>query len=145
MVLERNAPENTFGWGVVFSDQTLENFRQADLPTYQQITDNFAHWDDIDVHFKDTKITSSGHGFSGIARKKLLNILQQRATELGVDIRYNNELRDDADLPSMGLGDADLIVAADGINSTIRSKYSEFFQPNLDVRSARFIWLGKTG
>src|SRR5712664_1746941 len=90
-VLERNAPDNTFGWGVVFSDQTLENFRQADLPTFQQITDNFAHWDDIDVHFKGTKITSSGHGFSGIARKKLLNILQTRAAELGVEIRYNTD------------------------------------------------------
>lgn len=143
-VLERNAPENTFGWGVVFSDQTLENFRQADLPTYQQITDNFAHWDDIDVYFKDTKITSSGHGFSGIARNKLLNILQKRATELGVDIRYNTELRDDADLPKMGLGNADLIVAADGINSSVRAKYTQFFQPNLDVRSAKFIWLGTT-
>jgi anthraniloyl-CoA monooxygenase len=143
-VLERNAADSTFGWGVVFSDQTLENFRQADLPTYQQITDNFAHWDDIDVFFKYTKITSSGHGFSGIARKKLLNILQRRAAELGVDVRYNTEVRDDADLPSMGLGDADVIVAADGINSTIRRKYAEHFQPNLDVRSAKFIWLGTT-
>jgi anthraniloyl-CoA monooxygenase len=143
-VLERNAPDSTFGWGVVFSDQTLENFRQADLPTYQQITDNFAHWDDIDVFFKDTKTTSSGHGFSGISRKKLLNILQRRAAELGVDVRYNTELRDDADLPAMGLGGADVIVAADGINSTIRRKYAEWFQPNLDVRSAKFIWLGTT-
>src|SRR5260370_29978088 len=81
-VLERNAPDNTFGWGVVFSDQTLENFRLADLPTYQQITDNFAHWDDIDVHFNGTTNTSGGHGFSGIARKKLLNIFQNRAAEL---------------------------------------------------------------
>src|SRR5882757_10886631 len=107
-VLERNAPDNTFGWGVVFSDQTLENFRQADLPTYQQITDNFAHWDDIDVHFNGTTITSGGHGFSGIARKKLLNILQTRAAELGVEIRYNTELRDESDLPKLGLADADV-------------------------------------
>src|SRR3954465_15656968 len=91
VVLERNAPDSTFGWGVVFSDQTLENFRQADLPTYQQITDNFAHWDDIDVHVKGETITSGGHGFSGIARKKLLNILQERAKELGVEIRFNTE------------------------------------------------------
>jgi anthraniloyl-CoA monooxygenase len=141
-VLERNAPDSTFGWGVVFSDQTLENFRNADLATYQQITDNFAHWDDIDVHFKGRTITSGGHGFSGIARQKLLNILQDRATELGAELRFNTELRDDADLAKMGLGDADLVVAADGINSGIRRKYSEFFQPELDVRSAKYIWLG---
>ncbi|MCU1284765.1 MAG: NADH:flavin oxidoreductase/NADH oxidase [Acidobacteriales bacterium] len=143
-VLERNPPDSTFGWGVVFSDQTLENFKQADLPTYQQITDNFAHWDDIDVYVKGQTITSGGHGFSGIARKKLLNILQERAKQLGVDIRFNTEIRDDADLPAMGLAGADVIVAADGINSTIRRKYAQFFQPDLDVRSAKFIWLGTT-
>jgi anthraniloyl-CoA monooxygenase len=141
-VLERNAPDSTFGWGVVFSDQTLENFRNADLETYQQITNNFAHWDDIDVHFKGRTITSGGHGFSGIARQKLLNILQNRAAELGVEIRFNTDLRDDADLANMGLGAADLIVAADGINSGIRRKYAQFFQPELDVRSAKYIWLG---
>src|SRR5438309_7493825 len=90
-VLERNAPDNTFGWGVVFSDQTLENFRAADRITHDQITENFAHWDDIDVFIKGRKITSGGHGFSGIARQKLLNILQKRAAELGVTIRYNTE------------------------------------------------------
>src|SRR3954465_14286327 len=138
VVLERNAPDSTFGWGVVFSDQTLENFRNADLETYQQITNNFAHWDDIDVHFKGRTITSGGHGFSGIARQKLLNILQNRAAELGVEIRFNTELRDDAHLATMGLGGAGLIVAADGINSGIRRKYAEFFQPDLDVRSAKY-------
>src|SRR3954463_11323054 len=141
-VLERNQPDSTFGWGVVFSDQTLDNFRAADEPTYRQITENFAHWDDIDVFFKGTCITSGGHGFSGIARKKLLQILQQRARELGVEVRFNTELRDDADLAGTGLGGADLIVAADGINSGIRKKYAEFFQPELDVRSAKYIWLG---
>src|SRR3954470_5221353 len=135
-VLERNAPDSTFGWGVVFSDQTLENFRAADAPTYQRITANFAHWDDIDVHIKGEKITSSGHGFSGIARKKLLNILQQRADELGVEIRYNTEVRATSDLKSMGLGDADLIVAADGVNSVIRAQYAAEFHPAVDVRSA---------
>ena len=141
-VLERNAPNSTFGWGVVFSDQTLENFRAADQPTYQQITGNFAHWDDIDIHFKGQTITSGGHGFSGIARQKLLNILQSRALELGVEIRFNTDLRDDDALAAMGLGGADLIVAADGINSTVRRKYADFFQPSLDVRSAKYIWLG---
>src|SRR5438309_9221423 len=100
-VVERNAPDCSFGWGVVFSDQTLENFRSADEHTYQQITDNFAHWDDIDVHFKGRTITSGGHGFSGIARQKLLNILQDRAAASGVEIRFNTELRDDADLAAM--------------------------------------------
>src|SRR3954447_19885698 len=92
-VLERNAPDSTFGWGVVFSDQTLENFRAADRPTYEAITASFAHWDDIDVFVKDRKITSGGHGFSGLARQRLLNILQARATELGVDIRYQTEIQ----------------------------------------------------
>ena len=141
-VLERNQPENTFGWGVVFSDQTLENFRAADLPTYLHITCNFAHWDDIDVCFKGERITSCGHGFSGIARQKLLNILQARASELGVDLRFGFEVKDDADLAALGLADADLIVAADGINSTVRRKYAQTFQPDLDVRAARFMWLG---
>src|SRR5918999_5083183 len=86
-VLERNAPDDTFGWGVVFSDQTLDNIRAADPPTYQAIADHFAHWDDIDVHFKGTTVTSGGHGFSGIARRTLLLILQRRARELGVDLR----------------------------------------------------------
>src|SRR5438552_18299205 len=86
-VLERNAPDSTFGWGVVFSDQTLENFRVADSASYQQIIENFAHWDDIDVYFKGVRITSGGHGFSGIARKKLLNILQQRCADVGVELR----------------------------------------------------------
>ncbi len=81
---ERNAPDDTFGWGVVFSDQTLENFRLADEETYEAITDHFAHWDDIDIHVRGRTITSGGHGFSGIARKVLLQILQQRAAALGV-------------------------------------------------------------
>lgn len=143
-VLERNAPDSTFGWGVVFSDQTLENFRAADPSTYQQITANFAHWDDIDVHIKGEKITSSGHGFSGIARKKLLNILQRRATELGVEIRYTTEVRGASDLAAMGLADADLIVAADGVNSVIRAQHAAEFHPAVDVRSAKYIWLGTT-
>src|SRR5205823_5194022 len=141
-VLERNQPDSTFGWGVVFSDQTLDNFRAADEPTYRQITENFAHWDDIDVHFKGTCITSGGHGFSGIARKKLLQILQERAREVGVDLRFNTEVGDLAALKNFGLADADLIVAADGINSVIRKQYNKQFQPDLDVRSAKFVWLG---
>jgi anthraniloyl-CoA monooxygenase len=138
-VYERNAPQDTFGWGVVFSDQTLENFRAADAPTYDAITRNFAHWDDIDVHYKGRVITSGGHGFSGIARKKLLNILQERAAESGVELRFNSNIADDAIF-----GGADLIVAADGINSGIRKKYADAFQPDLEVRPAKYIWLGTT-
>ena len=143
-VLERNRADDTFGWGVVFSDQTLENFRAADEPTFRAITDNFAHWDDIDVFMKDRRITSGGHGFSGIGRRKLLEILQTRAASLGVELRFSQEIADDAVLPSLGLGDCDLVIAADGVNSTIRRKYVEHFDPDLDERSARFVWLGTT-
>jgi anthraniloyl-CoA monooxygenase len=143
-ILERNGPDDAFGWGVVFSDKTLENFRAADAPTYDEITRNFAHWDDIDVHVKGATITSGGHGFSGIARRTLLGILQRRAAALGVDLRFRCEVRDDADLPALGLADADLIVAADGVNSTIRRKYADVFKPDVDVRPARFVWLGTT-
>jgi len=137
-VLERNRADSTFGWGVVFSDQTLENFRAADEPTHGQITENFAHWDNIDVFIRGRRIISGGHGFSGIARKKLLYILQKRAAELGVNLRFEHEVKE-ANLEDL---DSDLIVAADGINSMVRHKYAEFFHPNLDLRSARYIWLG---
>ena len=93
VVLERNKADDTFGWGVVFSDQTLENFRVADEPTFHAITENFAHWDDIDVVVHGERITSGGHGFSGIARKKLLNILQNRAAAVGVDLRFATGVR----------------------------------------------------
>ncbi len=143
-VLERNRADDTFGWGVVFSDQTLENFRAADEPTFQAITDNFAHWDDIDVFVHGKRITSGGHGFSGIARKKLLQILQERAAQVGVDLRFSVEVNDVADLAMLALLDVDLIVAADGINSVFRHKYQEHFKPDLDARTARFVWLGTT-
>ena len=143
-VFERNQADDTFGWGVVFSDQTLENFRNADEPPFRAITDNFAHWDDIDVFVHDRRITSGGHGFSGIARKKLLQILQERAGSLGVDLRFCTDIRDDAELASFGFGDADLVVAADGINSSIRKKYARYFEPDLDERTARFVWMGTT-
>ncbi|HEX2722513.1 MAG TPA: FAD-dependent monooxygenase, partial [Gemmatimonadaceae bacterium] len=143
-VLERNRADDTFGWGVVFSDQTLENFRAADEPTFSAITDNFAHWDDIDVFVHGRRITSGGHGFSGIGRKKLLDILEQRAAGLGVDLRFCTDIQDDADLATMGLSGAELIIAADGINSGIRRKYAQQFEPELDAHTARFVWLGTT-
>jgi anthraniloyl-CoA monooxygenase len=143
-VLERNAADDTFGWGVVFSDQTLGYLREADPPTARRIEDEFAHWDDIDIHHRGAVVTSGGHGFSGIARKTLLRILQDRAAELGVDLRYRSDVADDADLPNLGLGDVDLVVAADGVNSRVRAKYAERFTPDLDVRKAPFCWLGTT-
>jgi anthraniloyl-CoA monooxygenase len=143
-VIERNHLDETFGWGVVFSDQTLENFRAVDPETCDQITSSFAHWDDIDVHIHDRVITSSGHGFAGIARRRLLHILQERAAGLGVTLRAHTEVTDERDLPRLGLIDLDLIVAADGVNSTIRARHAAQFQPDLDVRSTRYIWLGTT-
>src|SRR3954449_9018891 len=124
-VLGGNAPDATFGWGVVFSDQTLGNFRAADPESFQEISDNFARWDDIDIHYKGRTITSGGHGFAGIARKQLLHVLQQRAAELGVDLRFQTEVPDDAALAAMGLGDAELVVAADGVNSAVRRAHAD--------------------
>jgi anthraniloyl-CoA monooxygenase len=138
-VLERNRPNDTFGWGVVFSDQTMENFRVADGATHDAITRHFAHWDDIDVHVRGTTITSGGHGFSGIARAKLLEILQNRCRELGVALEFQRDVTDLGEL-----GEYDLLVAADGINSGVRRTRAEVFEPSLDVRSARYIWLGTT-
>lgn len=144
VVLERNAPDDTFGWGVVFSNQTLGNLQSADPESYREITEHFAHWDDIDVHVRDTTITSGGHGFSGIARKTLLDILQRRAQAVGVDLRFKSEFRGLADLEKLGFADADLVVAADGAKSVIRGELSAEFVPDLDTRSAKFMWLGTT-
>ena len=143
-VLERNAPDDTFGWGVVFSDATLEHFRAADPETHDAITRRFAHWDDIDVHVRGAVFTSTGHGFSGIARQALLDLLRERAVELGAEVRHRHEVVDLAQLSAIGLGDADVIVGADGVNSTVRARYAEYFRPTLDVRPAKYIWLGTT-
>ena len=137
-VLERNRAGDTFGWGVVFSDQTLAALREADPKTAGQILDAFNHWDDIAVHIKGSTQVSGGHGFCGIGRMKLLNILQDRCTELGVDIQYQSDVQDDADI------DADLIIAADGLNSRLRTKYAATYQPDIDLRQCRFVWLGTT-
>src|SRR3954470_4062126 len=144
VVLERNAPDATFGWGVVFSDQTLGNFKAADPESFQRISDNFARWDDIDVHVQGRTITSGGHGFAGIARMKLLEILQERAAGLGVDLRFGCEVRDDSDLPALGLGDADLVVAADGVNSAVRRRHAAEIRPEVVAGKAKFVWLGTT-
>ena len=136
-VIERNRPYDTFGWGVVFSDETLRNLEGADPASKQEILDSFAHWDDIDIHFKGRTITSGGHGFCGIERRHLLNILQHRAEALGVELVFQREVDDVTEF-----ADADLIVAADGINSRIRGRYAAHFRPQIDLRTNRFVWLG---
>ncbi len=139
-VIERNRPNDTFGWGVVFSDQTLDNLRRADPVTAQEIVDAFNHWDDIEVHFKGTVVRSGGHGFCGIGRKRLLNILQARAEALGVELVFETEVQDDQQLAQDFA--ADLVIAADGINSRIRKRYEASFEPDIDIRRCRFVWLG---
>ena len=136
-VVERNKPYDTFGWGVVFSDQTLENMRRCDPTTAAQIEQSFVHWDDIELDFRSRTIRSGGHGFIGIGRKHLLNILQARCEALGVVLRFESEVDSDADFP-----DADLIIASDGINSKIRTRYANIFKPDIVTRPNRFIWLG---
>jgi anthraniloyl-CoA monooxygenase len=138
-VVERNKPYDTFGWGVVFSDATLENMRRCDAETASAIEASFVHWDDIELEYKGETIRSGGHGFIGIGRKHLLNILQARCEALGVTLRFEQEVDSDADFP-----DADLIIASDGINSKIRTKYEHIFKPDIVTRPNRFIWLGTT-
>jgi anthraniloyl-CoA monooxygenase len=138
-VYERNRPDDTFGWGVVFSDRTMEGFAAADAPSHAAITGSFHHWDDIDVHYRGTVTTTGGHGFCGIERKRLLGILQERGAELGVVHHFQHEVEDDA-----AFADADLVVAADGVNSRIRKRHASVLEPDLDTRECRFIWLGTT-
>ncbi|XDF34063.1 bifunctional salicylyl-CoA 5-hydroxylase/oxidoreductase [Paracidovorax avenae] len=140
VVIERNRPYDTFGWGVVFSDATLENLRTADPVSAETIAAEFSRWDDIDVHFKDRMIRSGGHGFIGIGRKKLLNILQSRCEELGVQLVFETQVQDDQEIARQY--GADLVIASDGINSPIRTRYADTFQPDIDQRNCRFVWLG---
>lgn len=136
-VYERNRPDDTFGWGVVFSDRTLQGFRAIDRPSHDAIVGNFHHWDDIDVHFKGQRVRSGGHGFAGISRKVLLNHLQERSAELGVQQTFQHQVASDEPF-----ADADLIVAADGVNSRTRNRLASVFEPDIDVRKCRYIWLG---
>ncbi|WP_322998569.1 bifunctional salicylyl-CoA 5-hydroxylase/oxidoreductase [Castellaniella sp.] len=136
-VVERNRAYDTFGWGVVFSDITMDNMRQWDAETADEIQAAFNHWDDIELLFKGRSIRSGGHGFVGIGRKKLLNILQLRCEALGVRLVFETDVQSDADYP-----DADLIIAADGVNSRVRQKYESVFQPDIVTRPNRYIWLG---
>ncbi len=139
-VVERNRPFDTFGWGVVLSDQTLENLRAADPVSARLIGDAFNHWDDIEVFFKGRSVRSGGHGFCGIGRKRLLNILQERCIELGVELVFETDVTDDQALARQY--QADLVIAADGLNSRIRNRYTDSFKPDVDTRLCRFVWLG---
>ncbi len=136
-VLERNRADDTFGWGVVFSDETLENFRDADPESYAEITASFKYWRDIETHYRGTCTVSKGHGFAALSRKRLLLILQRRARELGVALEFEREVSSLDELP-----DADLVLGADGINSTVRRLLADRFRPHLDWRQCRFCWLG---
>jgi anthraniloyl-CoA monooxygenase len=137
-IYERNGPDDTFGWGVVFSGKTLANLRAADEVSHAEITREFEAWDNVDVVHRDAKVSIHGNSFSGIERLQLLKILQRRAEELGVEIKFHSEIQDVESLRQ----DCDLLLAADGVNSTVRLRYAEQFQPELDVRANRYIWYG---
>jgi anthraniloyl-CoA monooxygenase len=136
-IIERNAADVTYGWGVVFSDRTLASFQRADNKSYEQITDHFVIWDAIDVYYRNQKLSCGGHVISSIARKRLLNILQNRCFELGISLKFSCEISDLGEL-----GDYDLLIAADGLNSIVRKKHESIFKPSLEYGKARYIWLG---
>ena len=137
-VWERNAADDTFGFGVVFSDETLGGIEHADEAIYAQMEREFATWDDIDVHAGGTVHTSGGHGFAAMSRRRLLEILQQRCRALGVRLHFSTQAPDVAELSRTH----DLVVAADGVNSTVRARYADTFQPTLDIRHCKYMWLG---
>ncbi|WP_180899520.1 bifunctional salicylyl-CoA 5-hydroxylase/oxidoreductase [Martelella soudanensis] len=139
-VYERNRHDDTFGWGVVFSDETLENFSGNDPVVVQSIRDNFAYWDDVKVVRGDESMTSGGHGFCGIGRMKLLILLQERARELGVNLEFEANIDDDR--IEQLRAENDLVIAADGLNSRTRTLYEDRFQPMIDMRRNHFVWLG---
>jgi anthraniloyl-CoA monooxygenase len=137
-VFERNAPEDTFGFGVVFSDETLGGIENADTVIYEKMAARFARWTDIDIDFNGEQFTVGGQGFAAMSRKELLHILQERAADLGVTVHYRTEAPDVDTLRASH----DLVVAADGVNSRIRTKYADAFKPSLDRRRNKYIWLG---
>ena len=136
-VVERNRPYDTSGWGVVFSDATLDNMRRADAVSADEIERAFNHWDDIEVRIKGRRMRTTGHGFVGIGRKRLLNILQHRAEALGVRLEFDRDVQSDLDFP-----DADLMVGADGVHSRVRARSVDVFRPDVAQRPNRYIWLG---
>ena len=139
-VFERNRPDDTSGFGVVFSDETLETFETYDRESYRAITDHFAYWDDIEIHFRGTVHRIGGNGFCGCSRRTLLRLLYERARALGVEARFVTEVTDIAAIAR----DADLVVGADGINSRVRETFADIFRPSVDVRPNKFSWMGST-
>ena len=137
-VLERNKANDTFGWGVVLSDDALERMQKNDPISTQTIRDHFAYWDDIAVEHNGVRTVSGGHGFAGIGRKQMLIDLQARATELGVNMVFETEFKTAEEYRK----DYDLVVATDGINSRVRAEYKDIFEPDIDTRLCKFIWLG---
>ncbi len=138
-VYEQNRPDDTFGFGVVFSDETLDNFMSQDPVTYQEIKSQFAYWNEIEVRYRGECIRSGGHGFAGMARMTLLNIFQNRCIELGVKMNFETVI-DDLDQ----VRDADLVLASDGVNSFVRESLKEHLKPTIDFRQTKFVWLGTT-
>ncbi|MCC0077535.1 MAG: bifunctional salicylyl-CoA 5-hydroxylase/oxidoreductase [Rhodobacter sp.] len=138
VVFERNKANDTFGWGVVLSDDALDKMQQNDPKSTEAIRSHFAYWDDIAVIHKGQRLVSGGHGFAGIGRKQMLILLQERARELGVDMRFQTEFDTAEDFKA----DFDLVVATDGINSKTRARYADVFKPDIDVRKCKFVWLG---
>ncbi|MCB0037975.1 MAG: NAD(P)-binding protein, partial [Anaerolineales bacterium] len=142
-VYERNRPDDTFGFGVVFSDETLGIFRDYDVPSYESIRRNFAYWDDVEIVFKGESFRCAGNGFAGCSRQSLLMLLQQRCAELGVKLVYEYEFEPEY-LYQEPFASSDMIVAADGINSKIREAFKDHFGTSVDLRHNMFCWLGST-
>lgn len=139
-VYERNRPDDTFGWGVVFSDQTVENLKANDPASAARIVDEFVHWDMIDCFVNGELERSGGHGFIGLGRRRMLQILHERCRELGVALEFEHEFQ--AEDVNTRFADADVVVAADGLNSKIRNANLQAFDCSIDVRSNKFVWLG---
>src|SRR5215469_1073442 len=137
-VFERNRPDDTFGWGVVFSNETFDNIAANDPASAQAIREHFAYWDDIAVHYRGQRIVSTGHGFSGVARKTLLLLLQERARELGARLSFQTEIASAGELANSH----DLVIAADGLNSKTRNEFAAHFKPGIETRKNKFVWLG---
>ena len=138
-IFERNGPNDTFGWGVVFSGRTLKELEENDLPSYQSILEQFETWDNVDVVHRDEKVTIGGNHFNGISRLTMLQLLQARAEALKVRIHYHSEIQD-----IVQFQDSDIVLIADGVNSFLRKKFAAHFQPKISVRTNKYIWYGTT-
>ena len=138
VVFERNKADDTFGWGVVLSDETLGNLHANDLKSAATIKEHFAYWDDVALVHQGRKTVSSGHGFCGIGRKRLLLILHERAAELGIDLRFETEVES----ASKYADEFDVVVACDGLNSKTRNEFADVFEPDVDTLQCQFVWLG---